>query len=67
MKLNTLDFVALFLTIIGAINWGLIGLFGFNLVDAVLGFMPMLVRLTSIFVGLCGLYLVFVLVKFQQI
>ncbi len=66
MKLSTLEYLALVLTIIGALNWGLVGALGFNLVDTVLGFMPLLVKITYIIVGLSGLYMIFVLIKFQQ-
>lgn len=33
--MKVLDIIALILVIIGAINWGLIGLFNFNLVDTI--------------------------------
>ena len=66
MKLKALDYIALIIAIIGAINWGLVGLADFNLVETVLGFMPLLVKLVYIVVGLCGVYLIFVLAKFQQ-
>lgn len=48
--------VALILVIIGAINWGLVGLFGFNLVEAILGSMPAIAKLVYILVGVSGLY-----------
>ena len=35
--MNILQKISLILTIIGAINWGLIGLFNFNLVDSLFG------------------------------
>ena len=35
--MNILQKISLVLTIIGAINWGLIGLFNFNLVDSLFG------------------------------
>lgn len=47
---------ALILMIIGAINWGLIGLFEFNLVDAIFGDMSLISRIIYILVGLAGLY-----------
>lgn len=47
---------ALALVIIGAINWGLIGLFGFNLVDAIFGEMSWLSRIIYALVGLAGVY-----------
>ena len=37
MELINMDTAALILTIIGAVNWGLIGLFGFNAVAWLLG------------------------------
>ena len=52
-----LDCSALTLVIIGAINWGLIGFFRFNLVTFLFGDMTMLSRIIYGLVGLCGLYL----------
>ena len=37
MKSNGLDYTALVITVIGALNWGLIGLFRFNLVTFLFG------------------------------
>jgi len=42
--------------IIGAINWGLVGLFEFNLVAAIFGEVPVIERIVYILVGLAGLY-----------
>lgn len=53
-----LDVVALIVTIIGAINWGLIGLFKFDLVAFIFGDMSLLSRIVYVLVGLCGLYLI---------
>lgn len=53
-----LDCSALTIAIIGAINWGLIGLFNFNLVSFLFGEMSLLSRIVYILVGLSGLYLV---------
>ena len=53
-----LDCTALTIAIIGALNWGLIGLFNFNLVSFLFGDMSWLSRIIYILVGLCGLYLV---------
>ena len=52
-----LDCTALTITIIGAINWGLIGFFRFDLVAFLLGNMSMLSRIIYDLVGICGLYL----------
>ncbi len=53
-----LDCTALTIAIIGALNWGLIGLFKFNLVSFLFGDMSWLSRIVYILVGICGLYLV---------
>ena len=47
--------VALVLTIIGAINWGLIGLFDFNLVTALFGDATILTRIVYTLVGIAGI------------
>lgn len=43
------------LVFVGALNWGLVGLFGFNLVSALFGFSPMLENLVYILVGVSAL------------
>ena len=52
-----LDITALIITIIGAVNWGLIGLFKFDLVAFIFGDMSLLSRIIYVLVGLSGLYL----------
>lgn len=51
-----LDTLALLLVIIGAINWGLIGFFDFNLVSALFGEMTAFSRIIYALVGIAGLY-----------
>ena len=53
-----LDCFALTLVIIGAVNWGLIGFFNFNLVAFLFGSMSWLSRIIYALVGLSGLYLI---------
>ena len=55
---KALDYTALTLGIIGAINWGLIGFFNFNLVSFLFGSMTWISRIVYALVGLCGLYLI---------
>jgi uncharacterized membrane protein YuzA (DUF378 family) len=59
MRLNAIDWIALVLTIIGALNWGLVGLFDFNLVAALFGEMSVLSRIIYLLVGLSGLWLIY--------
>lgn len=56
--MKMLNCFALTITIIGAINWGLIGFFNFNLVAFLFGDMTLLSRIVYSVVGLCGLYLI---------
>ena len=51
------NIIAYVLVILGAVNWGLIGLFKFDLVRFLFGDMSLLSRIVYIVVGLCGLYL----------
>ena len=53
--MNILQKISLILTIIGAINWGLIGLLDFNLVSFLFGEMTMLSRIVYSLVGIAGL------------
>lgn len=53
--MELLQKIALAITIIGAINWGLIGFFDFNLVEALFGADSMLSNLIYCLVGICGL------------
>lgn len=54
--MKIIDTIALILIIIGAINWGLIGIFNFNLVDAIFGTMSVISRIIYILVGISGLW-----------
>jgi uncharacterized membrane protein YuzA (DUF378 family) len=53
--METIQKIALVFTIIGAINWGLVGLFDLDLVATVFGDMTMLSRIVYGLVGICGL------------
>ncbi len=54
--MKVIDTIALILVIIGAINWGLVGIFNFNLVDAIFGAMSVISRIIYILVGISGLW-----------
>lgn len=54
--MKIIDKITLLLVIIGAINWLLIGLFKFNLVDTLFGTMSILSRIVYILVGISGLW-----------
>jgi uncharacterized protein len=54
--MKTLDYIALILVVIGAVNWGLIGFFDFDLVRAIFGEMTLISRIVYALVGVSGLY-----------
>lgn len=54
--MRALDVISLLLVIIGAVNWGLIGFFNFNLVSALFGEMTAFSRVIYALVGIAGLY-----------
>lgn len=61
--MRALDVITLVLLIVGGLNWGLVGLFDFNLVDALFGEMSMLSRIVYGLVGLSALYQIVPLVS----
>ncbi len=54
--MKALNLTTLVLAIIGGINWGLVGVFNFNLVAAIFGEMSWFTRLVYIVVGLSALW-----------
>ncbi len=51
--------IALWLAIIGGLNWGLVGAFNFNLVGMIFGDMSILARIVYILVGLSAIWLIY--------
>lgn len=56
MDSRGLDYFVLTIVIIGAVNWGLIGFFGLDLISWLFGDMTLLSRIIYGAVGICGLY-----------
>lgn len=65
-RLDGLDWTAIVLTVIGALNWGLIGLFNFDLVAFLFGDMSMISRIVYTLVGIAGLYLIYTASKINS-
>ncbi len=63
MRINAIDIVALLLVIVGGINWGLVGLFNFDLVAAIFGVMTPFSNLVYILVGVAAIYGIYLLIK----
>ncbi len=62
-NLNVFDWITLTLVIVGGLNWGLVGLFKFDLVATIFGDMSALSRVVYVLVGLSAVYVVIVLGK----
>ncbi len=54
--MKTLDIIVAMLLVIGGLNWGLVGIFGFDLVAGIFGDMTLLSRLVYAVVGLSAAY-----------
>ena len=65
-KMKWYDWLAYSLVTIGAVNWSLIGIANFNLVNWILNTMPMLEKITYIIVGLAGLYSIYTAIKISK-
>lgn len=61
-----LHYTALTLVIIGAINWLLVGLFKFNLVDTLFGVESIVSRIIYILVGIAGLWAIALYSKINE-
>ena len=58
-KMNALDWGAMVLLIVGGMNWGLVGLFNYDLVAALFGTQSALSRIVYVLVGLSALYSIY--------
>jgi len=66
MKLGSIDWIALVLTIVGGLNWGLVGLFNYNLVDGIFGVASVISKIVYILVGLSALWLIYTSTKISK-
>lgn len=57
MKMGVIDWIAFVLVMIGGLNWGLVGLFSFDLVNAILG-AGIIAKVVYTLVGLSALYMI---------
>lgn len=65
-RMNAVDWLAMTLLIVGGINWGLVGLFNFDLVATLFGEMSALSRIVYAVVGLCALYTIYTSSKMSR-
>ena len=59
--MKIIDKIALVLIIIGAIVWGIIGIFNYNIVDALFGVGSIISKIIYILVGISGLWAIKIL------
>ncbi|NUS99744.1 MAG: DUF378 domain-containing protein [Sphingomonas sp.] len=64
--MRALNTLTLLLLIVGGLNWGLVGLFGFDLVATIFGEMSVLSRIVYVLVGVSALLQIVPLVKGDQ-
>lgn len=65
-RMSAVDWVAMTLLIIGGLNWGLVGLFDFDLVAALFGEGSALSRVVYTLVGLSALYSIYTASKMSS-
>ena len=65
-KLNALDMIAFILVIVGGLNWGLVGVFSFDLVATIFGAMTIISRIVYTLVGIAAIYTAIILPKLAK-
>ena len=66
MRLNAVDILAFVLVIVGGLNWGLVGAFDYNLVDAIFGSGSGISKVIYVLVGVAALYVGYVVIKMSS-
>ena len=64
-KLELLDILAIVLVVVGGLNWGLYAM-GYNLVNMLLGWMPILEKAVYVLVALAAIYLAILTPKLSK-
>jgi uncharacterized membrane protein YuzA (DUF378 family) len=62
-KMATLEWIVYILVIVGALNYGIAGLFTYDILGMIFGGIPILMKIVAILIGLAGLYLIYMLTK----
>lgn len=58
-KMGALDWAVFVLLVVGALNWGLIGIANINVVETIFSFSSLLLKIIYILVGLAGLWKIY--------
>lgn len=62
-KCNVIDWIAIILVIIGALNWGCVGIFDLNIVHLIFAKIAIVEKIIYIVVGLAGLWNIYTVSK----
>lgn len=66
MKIGTIEWIVLVLVILGGLNWGVYGIYNYNLIDALFGFGSTIGRTIYDLIGLASIWLIFMVAKLQS-
>jgi uncharacterized membrane protein YuzA (DUF378 family) len=66
VRLTAIDWLAAILVIVGALNWGLVGFFNFDLVATIFGNMSTISRVVYGLVGLSSLWMIYLLLRLAK-
>ena len=66
MKFSIIEWIAMVLVIVGGLNWGLVGLFNFDLVATIFGAMSAISRVVYVLVGISAVYMIFGAMKMSK-
>ncbi|WP_437590775.1 DUF378 domain-containing protein [Sorangium sp. So ce1000] len=64
--ISGLTWAAITLVVIGAVNWGFVGLFEFDVIAGIFGRLSAISRIIYVLVGLAGLYLLYASVQLDK-
>ena len=62
-KMATLEWIVYILVIIGALNYGIAGLFNYDILGMIFGGIPILMKIVAVLIGVAGLYLIYMITK----
>lgn len=63
MKNNILDWITGIILIVGGLNWGLVGLFNFNLVTTIFGVGSTITNIVYVLVGISAIWMIIHMIR----
>lgn len=65
-KLNLLDKISIIIVLIGAINWGIVGLFNYDFIASIFQSGSLISRIIYTLIGLCGIIVIITIIKIKK-